>query len=285
MVHGLIAVNLSLLLVTIFLHYTNLVHFPALITYYHLFDLFIVLYFILTSIHHIRRGKTEEKLLLLGIFLLAGCFAYDILIFNIAKYMDGRLSGLMGISAWGGIAFIICMLFSYATYVYRGITSHIEKATLLRLAYSDNLTGLANRTRFMEQLNDLVTADKKYTVISFDLNNLKYSNDTLGHSNGDNLLCAFADVLKDTFSRFGTVSRIGGDEFSVLLPGCDRTLMNQLMDSYHTRIREENQKGYPFPVSAAWGIAYSDEYSAQSYMHILNAADQRMYDKKAAMKD
>jgi len=57
-----------------------------------------------------------------------------------------------------------------------------------------------------------------FGILTFDLNNLKQTNDSLGHEYGDKLIITFANLLAQTFSDYGTVGRTGGDEFVVLLP-------------------------------------------------------------------
>jgi diguanylate cyclase (GGDEF)-like protein len=89
------------------------------------------------------------------------------------------------------------------------------------LATKDVLTGLANRIRLHEVLNDL---DERYlpdgrqcAVMVIDLDDFKPVNDTLGHEAGDDLLIAFAQVLRDNVRASDTAARLGGDEFSVVL--------------------------------------------------------------------
>ncbi|MBV8034740.1 EAL domain-containing protein [Roseateles sp.] len=93
------------------------------------------------------------------------------------------------------------------------------------LAYTDKLTGLANRTeltRLMERLLPQAEADSKVLGVLFlDLDRFKNVNDTLGHDNGDRLLRTVADRLTEVCGDSAHVCRMGGDEFVILVPGLD----------------------------------------------------------------
>jgi diguanylate cyclase (GGDEF)-like protein/PAS domain S-box-containing protein len=89
-------------------------------------------------------------------------------------------------------------------------------------AYHDALTGLPNRMLFMDRLTVAVAAARRrhepLAVMFLDLDDLKVVNDTLGHAAGDQLLQLVADRLIACLRQEDTVGRIGGDEFTLLLP-------------------------------------------------------------------
>lgn len=92
--------------------------------------------------------------------------------------------------------------------------SQIEK-----LAYTDTLTGLANRVSFMTQANDIFHQSGNFdnrAILFIDLDNFKNVNDTLGHDYGDLLLQQIADKLSSYMSEDDILARTGGDEFLVL---------------------------------------------------------------------
>jgi len=97
-----------------------------------------------------------------------------------------------------------------------------EERRVNRLAYHDRLTDLPNQMLLMDRLNQAIIAARFYNqmvaVLFIDLDQLKRINATLGHASGDQLLQAVADRLRKTLYETDTVTRIGGDEFAILLP-------------------------------------------------------------------
>src|SRR4051812_38977728 len=87
------------------------------------------------------------------------------------------------------------------------------------LAYTDPLTGLANRARFATRLAEATNDDPVLLLI--DLDGFKAINDTLGHAAGDDLLAEVAERLRGCCREADTLARLGGDEFAVVLPRCD----------------------------------------------------------------
>jgi diguanylate cyclase (GGDEF)-like protein len=105
---------------------------------------------------------------------------------------------------------------------YRNVTDrHRAESRLRQLAHHDSLTGLVNRLRFGELLDEeltVVRAEMPVAVLYVDLDQFKEINDTLGHSFGDEVLTEMSTRLVRTASG-GIVARVGGDEFAILLKG------------------------------------------------------------------
>jgi diguanylate cyclase (GGDEF)-like protein/PAS domain S-box-containing protein len=112
--------------------------------------------------------------------------------------------------------------------IIRDITErkHSENK-LAYMAYHDPLTGLYNRKAFMEMLEETIREAKRYensrSILYIDLDHFKKVNDVYGHEIGDKLLVQVASRLNDTLRENDYVSRLGGDEFTIILSGSSRS--------------------------------------------------------------
>lgn len=108
-----------------------------------------------------------------------------------------------------------------------------SEETIRRLAYHDPLTGLPNRLLFRDRLNMAIATAKRYrqyvAVMLLDLDNFKDINDTLGHHMGDQLLQKVGERLVKLLREGDTVSRMGGDEFLLLLPEIKRKEVTKMI--------------------------------------------------------
>ena len=101
----------------------------------------------------------------------------------------------------------------------------IAEERIWQLANQDELTGLPNRKVFHGQLRSLqetAEGNQRAAVFLIDIDHFKDVNDSLGHPAGDTLLKAVTERLKDAVAEQGTVFRLGGDEFGIIMPGLDR---------------------------------------------------------------
>ncbi|MET0493638.1 MAG: GGDEF domain-containing protein, partial [Actinoplanes sp.] len=117
----------------------------------------------------------------------------------------------------------------------------------------DGLTGLANRARFRDALQQALADDRGATVLLVDLDDFKTVNDSLGHDVGDHLLVAVADVLRAEAGAGALPVRIGGDEFAVLLTGgttVGETVAQRILDALSRPI-----SAHRLLVQASIGIA------------------------------
>ncbi len=162
------------------------------------------------------------------------------------------------------------------------ITEQKEVEEKLRdMSHRDGLTQLFNRSFFEEELAR-TERSRNYpvTVLMADVDELKKTNDTLGHAEGDKLLLRTADILRVTFRPEDIVARIGGDEFAVILPGVDTGVAKTIVSRLKSRLEEHNRSYPDRPLQLSLGTATASK--SMPLATVLNEADERMYQEKMA---
>lgn len=154
----------------------------------------------------------------------------------------------------------------------------INKLTYLSL--HDPLTGLYNRTHFEEELNKLNEGDiRTVGMIISDIDGLKLVNDTLGHEIGDRLLVAAANLLKKAYSEHERISRIGGDEFMILLPQTSFEEVQEIVENIRQVIKNYNDQEPEIPLNMSIGAATYHQ-RITSLKELFTEADNNMYHEK-----
>ena len=180
------------------------------------------------------------------------------------RYLDtnGNVSGIIGIS--------------------RDITERIlEKEKIEFLNIHDVMTGLYNRMYFDNELDRIDALEElPYSIISADIDSLKLTNDMFGHRTGDQLIIRTANILRDCCGD-GIVARIGGDEFSILLPGVDENELKNYVNVIRLTIEEEKSEYSEIStmLSISWGYATKTRRD-QTIADIINTAEENMYRRK-----
>jgi diguanylate cyclase (GGDEF)-like protein len=157
-----------------------------------------------------------------------------------------------------------------------------------RQALVDGLTGLANRRACSEALQaETARAERLETplcVVLADLDEFKDVNDAYGHAVGDEVLRAFAGVLRETLRDSDVAGRWGGEEFLLLLPGADEEGAAQLAERVRAALSGREIPGAAgLSVTASFGVA---EYEPQSSIEqLVAAADRALYRAKRGGKD
>lgn len=163
--------------------------------------------------------------------------------------------------------------------IYTDIRARKQAEQTLRyLSEHDQLTGLCNRRRFELDVQQLDTVDNlPLTIIMVDADGLKLVNDAFGHQAGDELLKHIATCLTTTFSEGGTISRIGGDEFVLLMPGVDEMRAADMLKKAEAVCESIYISGVP--ISVSFGMA-TKTLASESMQTILKQAEDRMYGHK-----
>jgi diguanylate cyclase (GGDEF)-like protein/PAS domain S-box-containing protein len=163
----------------------------------------------------------------------------------------------------------------------REVASHLE-----RMAYHDPLTGLPNRTLFLDRLGQILARSgrtrRAAALMFLDLDHFKKVNDTLGHAMGDKLLAAVGKRLSSCLRETDTVARIGGDEFTIILPDiADNTSLTHMAHRITSGTSDPfDLDGHQVFVTVSLGIAlYPDD--GRDGERLLQNADTAMYHAKA----
>ena len=162
-----------------------------------------------------------------------------------------------------------------------------KKADELKyIADRDALTGLMNKRAYFEKeerLNiDIKNNKAKFAVCMIDLNDLKVTNDSLGHEKGDILIVTVANIIKKVFA-LSSCYRVGGDEFVVIAENEDLKNLNKLVKLFKTV--EEESRDDVINVSAAIGVATFEPGNDNNVEDVFKRADRNMYANKKAMKE
>ena len=179
---------------------------------------------------------------------------------------------------------MVCLIILLAVliafyYIMSIVAKHTER--FAEEALEDPLTGLKNRRSYSREIEKLTRRQslKDISVATMDINGLKLTNDSFGHTAGDDLLKGAANALKAYFGKNGwKVYRTGGDEFIAITtkPVPDKNeitagFKNQLMLFHHELIKE---------LSVSIGVAKAEENDITSVEELIKIADKKMYNDK-----
>ena len=148
---------------------------------------------------------------------------------------------------------------------------------LQRISTHDILTGLYNRNFFETEMARIQLGRLfPISIVVADVDNLKTVNDRFGHSAGDELLRKVANLLRQSFRAEDIVARIGGDEFSVLLPQIDEKIIHIVVDRLHADLEKLNDP----MISISIGMAIGEDGSVniRTYYRVPTHANETLGD-------
>ena len=178
----------------------------------------------------------------------------------------------------GAVATVVC--------VSKNITDRrLAEDRLQHYATTDELTGVVNRRTglaILQKLLDMARrSDTPFCLMYADVDGLKKVNDSLGHPAGDQLIIACCDAIRQAIRQADTLCRIGGDEFLVLLPDCDKFLARVIEQRIGERLLGFNESGdRPWKASLSIGLLDYRKDGPDSVESLVRSLDRLMYENK-----
>ncbi|QCO67595.1 GGDEF domain-containing protein [Luteimonas yindakuii] len=179
------------------------------------------------------------------------------------------------------------LAFLLATTAYWAFTTKRLQMRLRRLAELDPLTGVSNRHHFSEKAGCVLASCKQdhrvVALLTFDLDHFKQVNDRYGHAAGDWVLQQVAKACAELCGPGDCIGRLGGEEFAMLLPGCDAATGLQLAEDALDRLAaiDTDGRGYEVRIAASFGIT-DTTLSGYDLTRLMSHGDRAMYAAKRA---
>ncbi|MCC3358811.1 sensor domain-containing diguanylate cyclase [Bacillus sp. REN16] len=157
------------------------------------------------------------------------------------------------------------------------LKAFVEREILYKGAYTDALTGIANRLQFNDWMEKQITIAKKqnttFSIIFIDIDHFKKINDTYGHTVGDLVLIEFANTVKGALSDIDSFARWGGEEF-IILTNRGRKEAFEFAEQLRKRVEIHSFTTVNY-VTASFGV--TEFHQGESFDSLLNRADKGLY--------
>ena len=211
-----------------------------------------------------------------------------------AKVASGHLDVDLPVHSGGEVGYLTIMFNTMVTRLREGRealdaaneTLRRKNEELERLSVTDGLTGLYNRRRLMETLNDEARRSQRlkhtFAVLMVDVDHFKKYNDSFGHQAGDTVLTKVATLLREATREVDFVARYGGEEFLILLPETGMSEALDISERIRTRIAAEVFHGRHMTVSI--GVAEFPLHG-ENADQVVGAADEALYEAKREGRD
>ena len=198
-------------------------------------------------------------------------------------YSQRKASSLSVLEKYITIDIIILMLLIGYEFI-KAVRYAAMNRALQKKVYLDHATGLPNKNKCEELLDGPDLAPENVGVCSFDLNNLRRINNSMGHEAGDVYIRRFAVCLRASMPAEHFVGRAGGDEFIAITHGLDEDAMRECLVHVRSAMAEESKDHPDTPLSYAAGFALASEFPGSTMRELFNYADKNMYINKNHVK-
>ena len=230
-----------------------------------------------------------KKLKKKGELLDTGVITKNIFWFGVPLWIEDKVIGVMTIQSYSNSNPYSEKDTTLLEFVSSQVATAIERKRvedeLKRLAHYDILTGAYNRgyglELFQRQLK-LAKRNKSSLLLAYtDLDNLKEINDDFSHEEGDRVMVQVAKLFKSTLREVDIITRMGGDEFLVILLGCSLNeipIIRKRLSKGLTRLNKINNK--PYKIGFSTGFSNYDPVYPLSMNELIRIADEKMYEEK-----
>ena len=234
----------------------------------------------------LRKDAVKEvKMFVFSVIVLVCFLAIDLFRFYFATGHDEGLFSRLGL-----LVFLLMWAIEIIINMSKVIAENAKTRILETLAYTDQMTGLKNRSAFEEKLAYFRLNPKEAQgtyIVAFDMNGLKRINDRYGHARGDEAITEFAKIIQACFEEVGICYRIGGDEVCVIVEA-QKTVSDDIIRGKISMVSEQadftgRKTGTNFTVAGGFAKIKSD--ATHEIDKSYREADQMMYLNKQRMKD
>ena len=180
---------------------------------------------------------------------------------------------------------ILGLVLIIATELIKAVHFAAQNKVLQKKVYLDEATGLPNKNKCEEILNETepIPVNELVAMCVFDLNNLRTINNNLGHDKGDEYIRSFAIQLREAVPEEFFAGRDGGDEFIAVLKGLDHEGVRKCLQNIRNQAAEYSRQHPEMPISYAAGYALSSDFEGSTMRELFRLADKNMYiDKNRA---
>ena len=225
-----------------------------------------------------RRENSLPEFGAIGFVVLAISILIDIGHYYMSSFVDASKYSRIGL-------FIFIMMLAIDT-INNTLNEelNIKKADIYKtVAFIDNLTGLGNRQAYEQEIEKVNAREEllDHLVVGIlDMNNLKHTNDAMGHAEGDRYIITISGFIQKYFGKIANIYRIGGDEFAVLFTGRDSDIYFETEANMFDDIMRDGRQDINF----AYGSAIYNHITDRNAGDTIRRAEAKMYDSKHKYK-
>ena len=230
----------------------------------------------------VNENKRHKNLKLQRV--INGCVAYCVFsIIALVSFYYGNVVSYSYIYSVGIAIFIAFLINAVCIVMYEQVQENANVEIYARMAYMDTMTGLGNRTAFLEENKSNAVFPGMISYIMMDANNLKKINDSLGHNKGDELIITIAKCMRAAVGQNGQCYRIGGDEFVIILKNKTAEETEEIIRQVRAEIEFADEQS-DIPISVAMGYVWTDA-EEKNLPELIHCADEKMYKDKKRIKE